>query len=219
MKPITKVITTSLYWETLGELRNTPRYEKVRESINNLVRMKAERRGPVNGRDQMFAVKSLPALYGLWHCAISRSPDVVLFYAVNDDTLTLGMLGTHDDFPNHRSTNTSRLNGVGTRIRNSMAEGHVPSPRWTDLKWSRPGDLIEHPEVEELSSSALTELLEVLEREATDAPLFERLHGRPILDCDEPTIDAWLSEVEKAHGHVCELVMRPHQTSRVTFKI
>jgi mRNA-degrading endonuclease YafQ of YafQ-DinJ toxin-antitoxin module len=209
MKGISKVVTTSLYWETLGELRGTPRYDKLREAINNLVLQKAERRGPINGRDHLFATKSIPALYGLWHCSISRNPDVVLFYAIKDDTITLGMLGNHDDFPNHGSRNLSRYNSVGTRIWNSIEDGHVPSPKWADLKWSRPADLIAHPEIEELSVSALSDLLGVLERETEDAPLFSRLHGRDILDCDEPTIYSWLEEVDKAHNHVCDLMVRP----------
>lgn len=216
MQPIRKVVTTSLYWQTLGELRGTPRYEKLREQINYLVRMKSQHRGPVNGRDQMFATKSIPALYGLWHCAISRNPDVVLFYGVEGETLTLGMLGDHNDYPTGATKNMSRYNSVGQRIWNSIAEGHVSSPNWTDVKWSRPGDLVGHPEVEELSVSALGDLLQVLEREAQDAPLFSRLHGRDILDCDGETIDAWLSEVETAHNHVTDLMVRPHLTPEAT---
>lgn len=216
MQPIRKVVTTSLYWETLGALRGTPRYDKLREQIADLVRRKSDNRGPVNGRDQMFNAKGIPALYGLWHCSISRNPDVVLFYAMEGDTITLGMLGDHNDYPTGSTKNPARYQGVGTRIRNAIAAGHVSTPNWTDIKWSRPADLVANPEVEELSVSALYELLEVLERETHDAPIFERVHGKDIMETDGDSMDAWLDEVSKAHSHVATLMRKPKYSPEET---
>lgn len=208
MNSINRVVTTSLYWKTLGELRGTPRYDKIRADIRELVQKKAESRMPVNPRDKVFNDKRLAALSGIWHCSISRNPDVVLFYSMEGDTLTLGMLGKHDDFPSG-GQNFARANGVGSRIRNSIEQGHVPTPEWESVRWSRPSDLMNNAEVYELSVAALQEISEALYRETQDAPLYERLHGRDIMEADEAEIDAWLNEVEEANNHILAVMRRP----------
>jgi mRNA-degrading endonuclease YafQ of YafQ-DinJ toxin-antitoxin module len=208
MQTINKVVTTSLYWKTLGELRGTPRYEKIRSEIRELVQKKAESRMPVNARDKVFNDRRLATLSGIWHCSISRNPDVVLFYEMNGDTLTLGMLGKHDDFPSG-GQNFARANGVGSRIRNSIEQGHVPTPQWESVRWSRPSDLLNNAEVHELSVAALQQLSETLYIEAQDAPLFARLHGHDILEADEGAIEAWLTEVEAANDHIMAVMQKP----------
>ncbi|TLX16343.1 hypothetical protein [Rhizobium sp. MHM7A] len=215
MKAISKVVTTSLYWKTLGELRGTPRYEKIRSDIRELVQKKAESRMPVNARDKVFNDKRLASLSGIWHCSISRNPDVVLFYSMEGDTLTLGMLGKHDDFPSG-GQNFARANGVGSRIRNSIEQGHVPTPEWEGVRWSRPSDLLNNAEVHELSVAALQEISEALYREAQDAPLYERLHGHDILEANEAEIEAWLNEVEAANDHILSVMRKPLVSLDVT---
>lgn len=208
MQAINKVVTTSLFWETLGELRGTSRYEKIRSDIRDLVKKKSESRMPINSRDKIFNEKRLHQLQGIWHCSISRNPDVVLFYDMDGDALTLGMLGRHDDFP-AGSHNVSRSIGVGSRIRNAIAEGHEPSPLWSGIKWQKPTDLIDNPEVEELSMTALQNLADALYMESQDAPMFKRLNGIDLLEADETEIGAWLDDVERAHTRVLEVMRRP----------
>jgi len=195
MVGVRKVTTTSLFWETLGELRSHRNYAFLRDAIEDLVGRKADSIAPVNGRDKPFT--SDANLKGIWHCSISRNPDVVLFYTVEGGTLNLAMLGSHHDYPSDGTNRRSATRTAG-RIHNAIAQGHVTVPSWKTLAWSRPSDLVGHRELGEVSAQVLDVIVDELRAEADTGALFKRLHGYDILDGRYEDMEAWFAEVTAA---------------------
>jgi predicted Ser/Thr protein kinase len=68
---------------------------------------------------------------------------------------------------------------------------------------------LNNAEVRELSIAALQEISEALYRETQDAPLYERLYGRDILEAAEADIEAWLNEVEAANDYILSVMSKP----------
>jgi len=201
MAGITSVTTTALFWETLDDLRRTSNYAFLREQIDDLVVGKTRSLGPVNGRDKAFIKDGY--LDGIWHCAISRNPDVVLFYTVEGGALNLAMLGTHHDYPSD-GKNASASPRTGGRVRNAIRSGHVPSPQWDSIRWSRPSQLVGHRELGEASRAALDAIIGTLQQEADGGEIYRRVHGHDIMDGTYEAMDAWLAEVEQAMAAVLE---------------
>jgi len=202
MGGIKSICITSLFWETLGRHRGQEYYANLRVAIDDLIVRKAEDVGPVNGRDKYFNVTELK---GTWHCALSRNPDIVMFYTVGEGALSLAMLGTHHDYPSD-GKNNSAAPRTATRIHNAIRSGHRPSPSWKAVPWKRPSDLVGHRELAEASPQALDAIINDLNSERDTGDAFRRLHGRDLLD-ESGTIEeleGWLAEVESATRHVAE---------------
>jgi mRNA-degrading endonuclease YafQ of YafQ-DinJ toxin-antitoxin module len=195
---ITSICTTDLFWETLGKHRGLDYYAHLRASLDDLIARKAKDTGPVNGRDKYFTI---PHLRGTWHCALTRNPDVVLFYTIEGGTLNLAMLGNHHDYPSDKK-NASAAERTATRIHNAIVAGHRRSPTWKSVAWKRPSDLVGHRELAEASPQALDAILSDLREEVNTGNAFRRLNGRDLLDGTIEELEAWLADVEAAHAHV-----------------
>lgn len=198
MTCIDSVCMTGLFWETLGEHRGRDHYDFLRRAVNDLIVQKARSLGPINARDKYFYVTQLK---GIWHCALMRSPDVVLFYTLSGTTLNLAMLGSHHDYPS-AGKNIRASERTAARVANAVAGGHRPSPSWKVVRWKRPSDLVSNADVEEASAPALDALIEELRIEAETAPAYRRLTGRDLMSASYEELDAWMDEVDAAARHV-----------------
>lgn len=199
MAGITSVCMTGLFWETLSAHRGQEHYGHLRRSMDDLIVHKARNSiGAVNARDKYFSVSSLK---GTWHCALSRNPDVVLFYSITGTTLNMAMLGTHHDYPSD-GKNFSAAGRTASRIAHAVAAGHRASPGWKSVRWKRPSDLIENRDLTEASSQALDAIIEDLREEADTAPAYRRLMGRDLMSGSYEELEAWMDEVDAAARHV-----------------
>jgi len=142
---------------------------------------------------------------------MSRNPDVVLFYVVSGEVLTLAMVGDHSDysFAGNGSRASSR---TASRVWNAVAGGHQPSPEWKSLSWKRPSDLTADPYLAEASASALSAVLAILQQELDEPTLYERLHGHSIYSAPVVDFYSWIEETETARSSVIEALARKPAT-------
>lgn len=203
MKPIDSVGFTGLFWETLAQYRGHGQYAGIRRAIDDLLLRKSQDRSPINSRDKSFTGGK--SMDGIWHCAIYRTLDLVLFYRYEGDRLVLSMLGDHGDYP-FAGKNLSRADVTANKINRAVSDGHVPSPGWKSIAWKRPSDLVGHRELAEASQRELHRIASELAAEAADGQIFRRLFGMDVLSTDDATLDAWLAEIEEAHKEVFEAI-------------
>lgn len=171
---ITDLNATRLFWATLEPYRETQHYEMLRRKIAELVARKAEGK-PAPGRDARFNRKSGGPLEGIWHCAISRNPDVVLFYTMDEGALNLAMLGTHHDYPSDGKNRRAAARTAG-RIHNALRKGFFFSP-WDRLDWRDVDRLLESTELYEASTEALDTLYRELMEELDTGACLARKYG------------------------------------------
>ncbi|TLX16595.1 hypothetical protein [Rhizobium sp. MHM7A] len=174
MSHITKVVFTDLFWETLSDHRKHSRYRDFRNSIAMCIRHKSQNRSFTSASDKPFNAD--PTLKGIWHCKLSRNPDVILFYRMAENTMFLSMIGDHHDYGyNNKGTNAGQV--MANRIDQAIARGHVPSPDWDTIKWSTPMELLDHPELAELSLNALGRVHSAIMTEQENFDMLVRVEG------------------------------------------
>jgi mRNA-degrading endonuclease YafQ of YafQ-DinJ toxin-antitoxin module len=175
MSHITKVVFTDLFWETLSEHRKHSRYRDFRNSIAMCIRYKSQNRSFTSASDKPFNAD--PTLKGIWHCKLSRNPDVIMFYRMSENTMYLSMIGDHHDYGyNNKGTNAGQV--MANRIEQAIARGHVATPDWETIKWSTPMELLENPELAELSLAALSRVHTAVQMEAESFELLLRVEGK-----------------------------------------
>lgn len=203
MRGITTVVKTDLYWETLGELRNTPYYGQLVESIGTCIRNKMNDRQHKGGNDTPFSAEK--ALKGLWHCRLAQSPLKILFYSVEGDTLNLCKVGDHDDY-GWKGKNSKASDRLAERIGNALRRGNVPYADWQTFRWSHPDRIAGHPDLPMMSGNALRRL---------DKTLFDELEGLDILarkyggDVNAVPVDVaveWLGAIESCRDRLADTI-------------
>lgn len=171
MSGIKYVVTTELFWDTLGDLRRHGNYMMLRDKIDDTILRKVEDRQHRTARDKPFD----PAgnLRDIWHARLSQEFDVVLFYTMSGDELTLAMMGNHGDYP-HDGKNKSRSGPLARRIWNAVQSGHVVSPMWKTLRWSHPADILASRDLHEMDPREIERLREELMTEVETMARFEK---------------------------------------------
>lgn len=197
MSKITKVVFTELFWETLGEHRKHPRYLDFRKVIASAIRHKADDRNHITNSDKPMTGGMLK---GVWHCKVSRTPDVVFFYRLTSDTIICAMIGSHHDYGfNGKNIPAGRI--TNSRIEHSMEKGHHPLPNWPSIKWSCPTDLVNNPDLYESSEAALDDVLRDIETEMDTLSLLSRKHGA-LEDIPEEIFSDWIERLDDAQKTV-----------------
>jgi hypothetical protein len=192
---IERVVFSDLFWKTLEGLRGHSRYPAIRAQIDELVASKMDGNQRMSQRDKPFNPKS--SLAGVWHWACCRSPDIVVFYQNDGQTLTMAMVGDHHDY-SFQGRGARATDRTATRIANTISNGHVSSPEWKSLSWKRPSDIVSHPDLHELSKDAMRMIASTLRQELDDGAIFERQYGMSIFDAGSAAFDAWIEETECA---------------------
>jgi mRNA-degrading endonuclease YafQ of YafQ-DinJ toxin-antitoxin module len=190
------IAITQLFWDTLEPHRSHSRYGEMRAKIAQCVERKIADRRFMTDTDHPF-LSSSKALKDIWHAKLTRNPDVVMFYTLTDDTLNLAMCGSHHDYPN-AGKNMQKQETLARRINNAVAGGHVASPRWGRLKWKVPSDILASWELEETTLDELEAVMDALERELYDAPIYLAEHGRELEREDLDVVTAWLEVTDRA---------------------
>jgi mRNA-degrading endonuclease YafQ of YafQ-DinJ toxin-antitoxin module len=190
------VAFTQLFWDTLEKHRNHVRYQDMRAKIAYCVQRKRENPQFSNNSDAPFVANNA-TLAGIWHCKLSVNPDVVMFYTLGGDTLNLAMIGSHHDYP-FQGKALGRASSLAKKVHGSIDRGHVPSPMWGSIRWTTPEDLLSNHELQETTLDELAAIMDVLEAELYDAPIFKRVHGAELIEQDEAVITEWLTKTDTA---------------------
>lgn len=209
MADLKYVTFTQLFWDTLEKHRNHTRYQDMRAKIAYCVQRKRENRQFSNNSDAAF-VGSNATLAGIWHCKLSVNPDVVMFYTMDGDTLNLAMVGSHHDYP-FQGKASARAPVLAKKVHGSIERGHVPTPMWRNLRWSTPGDILANHELVETTVDELAAIMDVLELELYDAPIYRKTFGAELIDQEESVISEWLTTTDAA----LEAVRQAQTTVRV----
>jgi len=178
-----------LFW-TLEPHRGQAYYPCLRDKLLWLMRRKEQSTDPVSSRDNYFG--AIKALVGIWHFAIMRNPDIVIFYTLNDGCLNLAMVGSHHDYP-FNGKNSGASARTGGRVNNTVADGPLQSPNWRGLRWSDPADLLRHPDLPELSAPAMDGLLTDIADEMGTGGFYRARHGVAIEDRPEAEFDRYFA--------------------------
>lgn len=174
MSGIKYVITAELFWKTLSDYRRHANYQMIRDKIDETIYRKISDRHFRTSRDKPF--DSDGRLHGIWHARLSQEFDVVLFYTIKGDDLTLAMMGNHGDYPNG-GKNMAKKGPLADKIWRAVGKGHSRSPMWNSLRWAQPSDLIRHPDLHELDSRSLEFISQELRDEAMSFDRFRKLTG------------------------------------------
>ena len=122
---------------------------------------------------------------------------MTLFYAKRGQETVFAKLGDHTDY-GWRGKNASAEARTARRINNSVDGFSVGAPHWDTLRWRDPRELLNHPDLPELSVEAATNLLEELEDEANEPSRFEETYGISLMDVSDDDLDAYLADVQSA---------------------
>lgn len=190
-----------LFWSTLEPHRDQGYYSQLREKLAWFMERKAESLAPVSGRDNYFRDSG-----GLWHFAIQRNPDVVVFYTVSGGssagaTLNLAMVGSHHDYP-HAGKNYKAFSRTKERIAHALDEAPMASPLWESLRWDDPSDLLAHPDLSEMAPGALDDVLDELMSEMETGDRYQRRKGQSLFDVGETEFDRYLDDLAAARDLV-----------------
>lgn len=176
---VTELNAMDLFWATLEPYRETQHYNMLRNKIDELVTRRANGQ-QTSARDKRFNKKSGGPLEGIWHCAISRSPDVVVFYTLENGAMNLAMVGTHHDYPSD-GKNLKAAGRTSTRIQNAIKKGFSLAA-WKHLDWRDIDGLLNSTELYEASTEALDTLYQELIEELDSGNRLKQIYQ---LECDE----------------------------------
>jgi mRNA-degrading endonuclease YafQ of YafQ-DinJ toxin-antitoxin module len=194
MRNVTKVVYTELFWQTLEQHRKHARYNEFRAVINACIRHKAEDRSFSTQSDRLFHSDSV--LKGVWHCKVSRNPDVVFFYRLEDETMICAMVGDHHNYSLNGKNKIAESN-LAKRIEQAIAKGNSSSPEWGSFRWAKPEDVIAAPDLHELSPLSLDRLMLELQAESDSFSLLIRAHG-PLNSLSEDIYGPWMDQISDA---------------------
>lgn len=187
-----------LFWETLKPHRNQAYYPGLRKKIEEFIEKKCEDSGPVSRRDNLFGNK-MGDLTGVWHFAIVRNPDIVLFYTMESGILHFAMIGDHHDYPSDGKNHTARER-TGKAVWNAVAGTPVDRPEnWGAPRWDDPANLIDHPDLPNLPAWALDELIAQVEVEMENGEIYRRRTGRMLPEEPEDVFFGYFETLEQVH--------------------
>jgi mRNA-degrading endonuclease YafQ of YafQ-DinJ toxin-antitoxin module len=203
MRNISKIVFTDLFWDTLKEHRKHARYPEFRAAISNCIRHKAMDRSFTSNSDQPFV--SNPVLKGVWHCKLSRTPDIILFYRIEDETMYCAMIGDHHDY-GLNGKNLLAGKKTATKINGSIDKGHVAIPGWEHARWSTPDDLLKIVDLHQVAPKTLDRLMSEVLEETRTLNRLKQLHG-DLNDLPEETFFGWVETLEFASDKISAVQM------------
>lgn len=196
MSKIKHYIATERFWETLEALRDTPDFDVIGRKIDEVLVRKSENAIFRSDRDKLFDAD--PRLKGIWHCKLTSESDAVLFYAIKGDAVVLSFVGSYEDYPFH-GAKEAKVPALVQRMKRAIDARHVEFPAWTRLHRTVPDDLIHNRRLLELEIRELKAIHDRLVVERADAPIFEAVHGVPLIEApSEQDFDAWMASIDKA---------------------
>lgn len=199
-RKIKKVEVSSLFWNDLSDWRKHPGYPKIRADIGGMVSkmMRGEFAGDSPFRNKVWE--------DVRHLHVSSKLIVFLTYP-DEETVKICALKKHDfyGFKNNRS-NIER-NSASVILRSAIAQSK-PFPDWGRMSWRDPSEILDHPELLEMSREALDTLYQEICQEGEDF-LKLRKATEGMTDKNASRIaDAWLEDLMRAEGVVQDAILK-----------
>lgn len=188
----------NLFWDTLAEHRTAPYYRTLRAKLLAIGAHKTLSDSQFSAADRSFKNNDLK---NIRHIRLVQNPEITLFYHTSSGVTTFAMLGNHTDY-GFKGINMTAETRTGVRVHNASVSVEKPSPTWPSLRWQDPLDIVNNPDIPEMSRDALKDLMAEILEEEKDAPRFERKHGCSVLDCHEDIFEKYISDVQKASQFV-----------------
>ncbi len=197
---IKKVEVSPLFWKDLSDWRKNPDYAKVRGNIGAMIGkvMRGEPGGeaPFRGNDAWEDVRH-----------IHVGAKLVLFATYPDEeTIRICALKKHDFYGFKRERKSMATNAANVILRAAMAETK-PFPDWGKITWKDPAELLDHPELPELSREALDALYQDLAQEGEDFTRLRRATEGMTDRNASRVADAWLDDLLKAEARVQDVIL------------
>ena len=211
-RTISSVEASDTFWDDLEPLRKEPWYNALRRTIAEFVHDRAAG-NPV--RERGF---SNPRMKGIMHLNLPR--DMRLFHLYPDSkTLRLCMVADHKLY-GFNGKHTGKEGKTADKIRRAADMPVAVSPFWSTLRWRRPHDLCETPELGEMSPAGLHGIISEIDEESCS---MERLlrHAR-VRDIDEvsPTLfEDWADRLLDAQDRVYETIEQQARARRPVLEI
>ena len=188
---IRKVEVSRGFWGDLEGLRHESFYGDLRRAVGRYLEdMQAGRPIPEAGFKNS-------KLRGVKHLRLPRG--LRLFYAyTGEGCVRLCRIADHKSY-GFKGKHRSREAEAADRLRREIEAPAAPSPGWATLPWRRPSELLDHPELAEVSTEGLQRLLDEVEGEVDGLPRLCRDVGvRGAEELPEEKVDAWLEDLVRA---------------------
>lgn len=203
-RTITKVEVSGLFWKDLSKLRNTADYWSIRKNIGQFV-LKLSRGEP--GGDKGFRNP-------VWGSArhIHVGSNAILFNTFPEpDTLKLCALRNHA-FYNFKGGRKNQDGAAAAKVNTASASPSLPSPGWTQLRWSDPGEIPGHPEFRELSRDGLDAVYQEVLAEGQSlerlARQIEGMSGRNAARVSDGWLDSLIASEAACEKRLVEVARR-----------
>lgn len=194
---------SELFWRTLEPHRGLDYYAPMRAKLLGFMRRKTQDTGPVSARDGTFG--NHRTLKGIWHFAIQRNPDVVLFYTLEGGTLNLAMFGSHHDYPSD-GKNLGKADRTSVRVWNATRGDDLQHPDWPGApRWRQPEDILGNTELPEFGPRAMDALLGEIAEEQETGARYRALHGIPVEETSDAELDRYLAALQSARDLILDI--------------
>lgn len=198
-RQIDVIEASDIFWSDLRVLRKESWYPEIRRSIAKFVTDMA------NGNTVKERGFSNSRLKGVMHVSLPK--DMRLFHVYPENTtLRLCIVANHKVY-GFKGKNKARENATADRIWRAAESDHARSPMWDIIKWRRPSDLINNPELHEMSVEGLNTLSEELNLEVVELSRLKRLMRKTEVDSiPSDVLDAWFEDLVTAQEYVFETI-------------
>ena len=189
-RKIKQVKVSKVFWKDLGEVRKKTEYWAIRKSIAKTIES-AFKGKEINDRTFQNRVWE-----GIAH--IKTPGKLILFTRREaDETLALAGLRKHDSY-GYKNESKGAVASTAKTLLNGLAAGPVRSPEWSSISWSTPMDILNNPEVSEMSREGLEKLLAVLTDESYTLERLERKIEKVPLELRGDFENQWFTAVDDA---------------------
>lgn len=197
---ITKVEASPLFWKDLADWRKHPEYVKIRGNIGGMVArlMRGEPGGDVG-------FQGLHLWDGIKHLHVGAKLVVFTAYP-QEDTLRICALKKHD-FYGFKKERKSLAGNAASVVHRAAAASAKPFPDWGRISWKDPAEIIDHPELLEISRESLDRLYQEIAQEGDDFVLLNRATAGMSDKNASRVADAWLTDLLRAEAAVQEALL------------
>ena len=192
------IVCTEAFWESLESMRHDRTYSSARAKLREIISHRVST-GSDHPREKTF---SGSALKGYWHAHLS--PSIILFHEQAGGGIRLLLCTDHSKY-SWNSKNRLAEAKLARQL-DGMDRGDRQSPFWSDhLRWTKPEDILSHPELPEFSPERLRGLLDELENEALNPVRYKSTNNNFPPRTEQEAI-AYMNRCLKAHDRVVDVL-------------
>lgn len=211
-RTITKVEASATFWKDLEGLRKESWYGQLRRSIAEFVFEASEGN---TSREKGFAN---PKLKGIMHIRLPQGMRMFHVYPEND-LLRLCLVVDHSSY-GFNGKHMGREGKTADKIWRDFEVPTVRSPFWEDVRWKHPQEIMNNPEIDEMSKNGLVDLLDEIEEESRSLEKLMRAVGvKSISDISDEDYDDWADDLIEAQIRVTDTIEKMAKRRNSDLKI